>query len=269
MSDKVRAKKHLGQHFLKDTSIAQKIADSLIPADISFPVLEIGPGMGILTQFLLPRFGSDLKVIEIDRESVDYLRKNYPQLNENLVEGDFLEINLSLLFNSPFSIIGNFPYNISTQILFQVYDNRDKVKQVVGMFQREVARRITSPHGNKDYGILSVLLQAFYSTEYLFTVNEGVFQPPPKVKSGVLRLIRKENFDLGCDARLFKAVVKSAFNQRRKTLRNALHSLCDSHQINSDLLPFKEKRAEQLPWTDFVELTKFIQGKITPSQSSQ
>jgi 16S rRNA (adenine1518-N6/adenine1519-N6)-dimethyltransferase len=207
----VRAKKHLGQHFLRDENIAENIAKAL-PAGTS-NVLEIGPGMGVLTKYLIQNPEISLKVVEIDTESVAYLHKNYPELT--VISDDFLKMNLVDLFDREFAVIGNFPYNISSQILFRVLEDRNSIPCVVGMFQKEVAERIASKHGNKTYGILSVLLQAFYDIEYLFTVHEHVFSPPPKVKSAVIRLIRNQRESLNCDEKLFFKVVKTAFNQRR------------------------------------------------------
>ncbi|MCC7302230.1 MAG: 16S rRNA (adenine(1518)-N(6)/adenine(1519)-N(6))-dimethyltransferase RsmA [Bacteroidia bacterium] len=269
MTEKVRPKKHLGQHFLKDKTIAKKIADCLQLHEQRPYVLEIGPGTGVLTEYLLQCRGVDLKVAEIDPDSISHLNKHFPALEGRILEGDFLQMDIKKMFPDEFAVIGNFPYNISSQILFRAFDHRAIIWQVTGMFQREVARRITSPHGNKDYGILSVLFQAFYHCEYLFTVNEGVFDPPPKVKSGVIRMIRKENFNPECNELLFREVVKAAFNQRRKTLRNALSRLCGSYGFSAAGLPFSDLRAEQLSWEEFLELTRAIQGKITPSQSLQ
>lgn len=218
-------------------------------------VLEIGPGMGVLTKYMVDDDRLNLKCVEIDTESVAYLRNHYPSLQ--LVEGDFLKLDLSTLFNGPFTLIGNFPYNISSQILFKVYDNRDIVPEVVGMFQKEVAERIVSPPGNKSYGILSVLLSAYYDMEYLFTVPETVFNPPPKVKSAVIRLRRNSRATIDCDEDLFKKVVKAGFNQRRKTLRNALKAMSLNYdQVPADLL---DKRAEQLSHQDFEQITRMIQ----------
>jgi 16S rRNA (adenine1518-N6/adenine1519-N6)-dimethyltransferase len=251
----VRAKKHLGQHFLKDLSIAERIADSLSTQSKNSKVLEIGPGMGVLTNFLIPK-NYDLTVIEVDSESVNYLKVTHPNLR--IIEGDFLKMNLQETFGTSISIIGNFPYNISSQIFFKVLEYRDLVPEVVGMVQREVGWRIASPPGNKDYGILSVLLQAFYKIEYLFTVNEDVFNPPPKVKSGVIRLVRNERLELDCDEKLFFKVVKQAFQTRRKTLRNALKVFglpADYH--NAAIL---DLRAERLSVEDFVSLTKDIKA---------
>lgn len=250
----VKAKKHLGQHFLKDLTIAQKIADTLSFSGYR-KTLEIGPGMGVLTQFLLEK-DTDVYVIEIDRESVTYLENHFPKLQNRIISGDFLKFDIVSYFKEPFAIIGNFPYNISSQIVFKMLDLRDYIPEFSGMFQKEVAERICEKAGSKTYGILSVLVQAFYDADYLFTVSENVFNPPPKVKSGVLRLVRKENFHLDCDEKLFFSVVKTAFQQRRKTLRNSLKSF-----INSEELKVKtvfDKRPEQLSWEEFVEITKMI-----------
>jgi 16S rRNA (adenine1518-N6/adenine1519-N6)-dimethyltransferase len=253
----VRPKKFLGQHFLRDQNIAQKIVQALTAKDELHKVLEIGPGTGVLTQYLLNRKDVDLYVIEIDRESVAYLRKHYPLLEHKLLEGDFLDTDVRSLFSSPFSIIGNFPYNISSQIFFKILEHRDQVDEVVCMLQKEVADRIASPHGNKTYGILSVLLQAFYSIEFLFKVSPGVFTPPPKVMSGVIRLKRNERAKLSCDERLFTQVVKQGFNNRRKTLRNALKKLNLPAEIST--LPLLDKRAEQLTVEEFIHLTSLIE----------
>ena len=249
----VRAKKFLGQHFLTDESIARRIVDSL--SGEARTVVEIGPGMGVLTKYLLAKQETDFHVIEIDRESVDYLHAHYPGLD--VIEGDFLKLDLQGRFPGHLSIIGNFPYNISSQILFKVFDNRNAVDEVVGMFQKEVAERVVAGPGSKVYGILSVLLAAFYDMEYLFTVNEGVFNPPPKVKSAVIRLRRNGVEQLGCDSQLFVRVVKAGFNQRRKTLRNALRSAgFDTTQLPDELLA---KRAEQLGVAQFISLTQTIE----------
>lgn len=253
--DQVRAKKQLGQHFLTDESIAERIARSL--TGLSSNLLEIGPGMGVLTKYLIGDERYRFAAIELDRESVDYLKVHYPELH--VIEGDFLRLDLSSLFgggkeSQSFSIIGNFPYNISSQILFRVFEYRDLVPEVVGMFQKEVAERVAAGPGSKTYGILSVLLSAFYDIEYLFTVHEHVFNPPPKVKSAVIRLRRNEVSRLDCDEKLFVQVVKTAFNQRRKTLRNALKPLnCPLDGIDDAILA---KRAEQLSVQDFVMITK-------------
>lgn len=254
--DKVRAKKHLGQHFLTDLSIAQRIADSL--DGVCRRTLEIGPGMGVLTQFLQCNSNLDLKVVEIDEESVVYLKENNVLPAENIVEGDFLRMDLSDVFGGEsFAVIGNFPYNISSQIFFKILEYKDIVPEVVCMLQREVARRLASPPGNKDYGILSVFLQAYYDIEYLFTVDEGVFNPPPKVKSGVIRVKRNNVTELGCDEALFRTVVKSTFNQRRKTIWNSIRSIAFNHETLREH-PFMKKRPEQLSVAEFIELTNLV-----------
>ena len=246
--ENVRAKKHLGQHFLRDENIAQNIAKAL-PDEVR-NVLEIGPGMGVLTKYLLQNQNTLLKVVEIDTESVAYLNQKYPDLT--VISDDFLKMNLDNLFDKKFSIIGNFPYNISSQILFKLLEYRNAVPVLVGMFQKEVAERVAAKHGNKTYGILSVLLQAFYDIEYLFTVHEHVFSPPPKVKSAVIRLTRNSRQHLNCDEKLFFKVVKTAFNQRRKTLRNALSVMFDKTLLTD---PIFDKRAEQLTVEDFEKIT--------------
>lgn len=246
----VRAKKHLGQHFLKDESIAARIADSLSPT--AKQVLEVGPGTGVLTKYLLQKNFDKFVAVEIDRESAAFLRSNYPQLGDGLVEADLLRMDFGGLFDGPFAVIGNFPYNISSQILFRVLENHNKVNEAVGMFQHEVAVRVAAPPGKKDYGILSVMLQAWYDIEYLFTVDPGVFAPPPKVQSAVIRLRRNQTTDIGCDEKLMLQVVKTAFNQRRKTLHNALKPMGD---YNGE---FAGKRAEQLSVAQFVTLTNAI-----------
>ena len=258
----VRAKKYLGQHFLKDENIAAQIADSLTG---SVPhVLEIGPGMGVMTKYLLDKPELDFHAIEIDRESVDYLPSHYPPLH--VIEGDFLQLDLSTLFPNPFAVIGNFPYNISSQILFRVYDNRNRIPELVGMFQKEVAERVCAAPGSKTYGILSVLLSAFYDIEYLFTVHEHVFNPPPKVKSAVIRMRRNSVANLDCDEQLFTKVVKIGFNQRRKTLRNALKQLnLPLDGIDPSLLSL---RAEQLSVADFVAITRVLQCASSPINPS-
>ncbi len=251
----VRAKKHLGQHFLKDMDIARDIAGSL-PVDSKTNVLEIGPGTGVLTQFLLQNPDINLTTVELDRESVEYLHKHYPQLR--IIEADFLKLDLASVFPDKFYIIGNFPYNISSQILFKLLDYKDKIPVLSGMFQKEVAERIASPAGKKAYGILSVLLQAFYSIDYLFTVPEHVFDPPPKVKSAVIRLTRNEVVKLDCNEQLFKTVVKTAFNQRRKTLRNSIKPLVEKENpMYTD--PLFDKRPEQLDVQAFVKLTNMVE----------
>ncbi len=247
----VRAKKSLGQHFLRDLEAAKKIADLMSRHGNYDQVLEIGPGMGVLTQYLLQHTEYQTDVVELDRESVEYLNIHYPVLKGRIHSADFLHLNLETFFKGQkFGIVGNFPYNISSQILFKVLDYKDFVPEVAGMFQKEVAVRIASKPGNKDYGILSVLLQAFYDIEYCFSLGPEVFSPPPKVNSGVIRLKRNNVTDLGVSESMFKAVVKMGFNQRRKTLRNALKAL----QLPDN--PYMSKRAEQLSVAEFLELTK-------------
>ena len=250
----VKPKKSLGQHFLSDLNVARKIVDSL--GSNTPDVLEIGPGTGVLTQYLLSRKELYIRVIEIDRDSVAYLHENFPQL-KHIWSEDFLKDDIASRFESSFSIIGNFPYNISSQIFFRVFALRNQIPEVVGMLQKEVAERIASKHGSKKYGILSVLLQAFYDIEYLFTVSEHVFVPPPKVKSAVIRLKRNGTLALPCDEAFFVKVVKAAFNLRRKMLRNSLKAICEN-------LPEKyaDKRPEQLSVNDFIELTTDIENSI-------
>ncbi|MDJ1479432.1 16S rRNA (adenine(1518)-N(6)/adenine(1519)-N(6))-dimethyltransferase RsmA [Cytophagaceae bacterium YF14B1] len=250
----VKPKKHLGQHFLLDTNIAKNIVDALTGHKNYEVVLELGPGTGVLTNFLIERKDIDFHLCEIDRESATYLRKKYPALSSKLIEGDFLQLRLDSLFNKPFALIGNFPYNISSQIFFKVLEYKDSVPEIVCMLQKEVAQRIASPPGNKDYGILSVFLQAYYTIEYLFTVPPHVFDPPPKVQSGVIRLRRNEVAALECDEALFFKVVKQGFNNRRKTLRNSLKPLGLSPELLVN--PLLDKRAEQLSVADFVYLTQ-------------
>lgn len=252
---KVKPKKGLGQHFLTDLSVAERIV-GLLRADTADVILEIGPGMGVLTQYLLPRFGERLQVVEIDSESVDYLELHYPELKGRIHQEDFLKMDLNARFNGQIAIIGNFPYNISSQILFHILETPGRVTEVVGMFQREVAKRITTGPGSKEYGILSVLLELFYTREYLFSVSEGVFNPPPKVKSGVLRLLAKETPPPDINYPLFVKMVKAGFNQRRKTLRNSLSGFFEKGSIDSELLNF---RPEQLDLPTFLELLKLIE----------
>lgn len=251
--NEVKAKKFLGQHFLTDESIAQRIVDSL--SGCTPNLIEIGPGMGVLTKYLMQNTELNFSVVEIDRESVAWLHEHYPQLK--VIEGDFLRLDLNALFHDSFAIIGNFPYNISSQILFRVFDCRNQVVEVVGMFQKEVAERVAAGPGSKTYGILSVLLAAFYDIEYLFTVHEHVFNPPPKVKSAVIRLVRNNVTSLECDEQLFVRVVKAGFNQRRKTLRNALRSA--GLPLEGVAEGFLAKRAEQLSVEEFVSVTKSIE----------
>jgi len=253
----VKPKKSLGQHFLKDTSIAERIVESLQSPPVQ--TIEVGPGTGVLTRFLIKRPDLDVRYIEIDRESIDYLHIYYPEIKNFLIEKDFLKIEISDIFpQGQCSIIGNFPYHISSQIFFKAFYNRNVVSSLVGMVQREVGRRIASGPGSKEYGILSVLLQSFYTVEYLFTVDESVFIPPPKVKSAVIRMIRNDVKNLVCDEKIFIQVVKAAFNQRRKTLRNSLSKL--PFDINSvKHLPVFGLRPEQLSVAGFQELTSMIE----------
>ena len=252
----VRAKKHLGQHFLKDELIAQQIADSLIGKGYK-NVLEIGPGMGVLTKYLLKK-PFTTHVIEIDTESVEYLQAHYLNLANRIISKDFLKIDLTEFFGEEqLAIIGNFPYNISTQIVFKTLENRHQIPEFAGMFQKEVAKRIAEKEGSKVYGILSVLTQAFYDVEYLFTVPPTVFNPPPKVDSGVIRLVRKENYMLPVDEKLFFRVVKTAFQQRRKTLRNSLKIFNLSDVLREDAI--FGKRPEQLSVEEFISLTSKIE----------
>ena len=258
---KVYPKKNLGQHFLKDKAIARKISDSLTGEGCS-SVLEIGPGMGILTDFIIKRGFADFRVIEIDNESVHYLKANYPEL-ENIITGDFLTFDIDKYFNDKIAIIGNFPYNISSQIFFKILNHREKVVEVCGMLQKEVAQRICAKPGSKTYGILSVFVQAFYSAEYLFSVSNKVFSPPPKVLSGVIRLKRNETVVLNCDEALFFRVVKACFNHRRKTLRNSVKSAFD---LRADDYHSYHLRSEQLSVGQFVELTNWIEKNLKPSE---
>ena len=255
--EKVKAKKHLGQHFLTDENIAKQIADTLQLNGYDI-VLEIGPGMGVLTKYLLEK-DIETYVIEIDNESVEYLNAHYPKLHGKIISKDFLKYNLNEVFNGkPFALIGNYPYNISSQIVFKCLEMRNQIPEFSGMFQKEVAERICEKKGSKTYGILSVLAQAFYEVDYLFTVHENVFNPPPKVKSGVMRMKRKENFQLPCDEKLFFTVVKTAFQQRRKTLRNSLKSFALSDNLKEDTI--FDLRPEQLSVEQFIDLTQKIEA---------
>ena len=249
----VRAKKYLGQHFLKDQNIARKITDSLLP--LTKGVLEIGPGTGVLTRLLFERPDFSVLAIDIDKESIDYLHSELPAHKEQIIYGDFLKADTRKFFPDPFSVIGNLPYNISSQIFFRVIQNRDIIPQVVCMIQKEVAERVSAPCGNKTYGILSVLLQTYYDIEYLFTVNEQVFDPPPKVKSAVIRFVRNRRQALPCGEGLFFNVVKTGFNQRRKTLRNSLKSLLPDDFASEKLA----LRPEQLSVEDFIALCQEIE----------
>ena len=251
----VRPKKSLGQHFLKDFSVAERISEALSDFP-DLPVLEVGPGTGILTQFLLKN-KHDLTVVELDKDSVKYLDEHYPALKGHIIEADFLKLHLNNLFPGSFCVIGNYPYNISSQIFFKVLEYKDQIPCCAGMLQKEMAERMASKPGKKAYGIISVLLQAWYNIEYLFTVEPEVFDPPPKVKSAVIRIKRNSRTDLGCDESKFKMVVKTAFNQRRKTLRNSLMSLLGKENMIASL-PVFDCRPEQLSVDEFIELTKII-----------
>ena len=256
----VKPKKFLGQHFLKDLSIAKDIADTVDECP-GLPILEVGPGMGVLTQFLMEK-GREVKVVELDFESVAYLRENFPALEGNIIEDDFLKLKLEKLFDGrPFVLTGNYPYNISSQIFFKMLDFKDLIPCCTGMIQKEVAERIAAGPGSKTYGILSILIQAWYKVEYLFTVHEHVFNPPPKVKSAVIRMTRNETKELGCNERLFKLIVKTTFNQRRKTLRNSISSILEKgNPLSND--PVFNKRPEQLSVQEFIELTNRVETAL-------
>lgn len=256
----VRAKKHLGQHFLNDKSAAQKIVEALEPTLGFKHVLEVGPGMGVLSDFLLQKDAYETWLIDVDDESIVFLADKYPQLDNRLIHGDFLTLDFSRFFGDKMAVIGNFPYNISSQILFKILEQRGRVVQMVGMFQKEVAERCVAKPGNKEYGILSVFLQAYYDVRYLFTVKAGAFNPPPKVLSGVIKMTRNDRDRLDCDEKLFWRVVKAAFNQRRKTLRNALSAVVPKDRMSNN--PLYELRAERLSVEDFVILTNEIANAI-------
>ena len=251
----VRAKKHLGQHFLNDENIARDTVGALLEKDKTSIIIEVGPGTGVLTQFLINDVENFL-AMDVDGESVDYLKLKYPEKKDKIILSDFLEADLQKLAGQKFNVVGNFPYNISSQIMFKVLENKNSVDYVVGMFQKEVAMRLAEKPGSKVYGILSVLLQAYYDIEYLFTVHENVFTPPPKVKSAVIRLTRNSVQNLDCDEVLFKKIVKTTFNQRRKTIRNSVRTLFNNNELRHPLL---DKRPEQLSVAQFVELTKFVE----------
>lgn len=254
---KVKAKKHLGQHFLIDKNICQKIADQYRSHQKCHRVLEIGPGMGALTEFLMKREELDVHVMEIDRDSIAYLKIHYPNLEDKIIEADFLKVDLKkYMGEEPFGVVGNFPYNISSQILFKCLDYRNQIPEIMGMFQKEVAERIAEKPGSKKYGIMSVIFQAFYDIEYCFTVDEHVFNPPPKVKSGVIRCTRNERGSLPCDEKMFIRIVKMSFNQRRKTIRNSIKQLIGGTDFDH---PFLTLRPERLSVEDFIELTKAIE----------
>ena len=256
----VKPKKFLGQHFLKDLQVAQDIANT-VDACPELPILEVGPGMGVLTQFLMTK-ERPLKVVELDFESVAYLRENFPALGNNIIEQDFLKMDLAQLFEGkPFVLTGNYPYNISSQIFFKMLDYKDLIPCCTGMIQKEVAERMAAGPGSKTYGILSVLIQAWYRVEYLFTVHEHVFNPPPKVKSAVIRMTRNETQELGCNEKLFKQIVKTTFNQRRKTLRNSISPILDkTNPLMAD--PIFNKRPEQLSVQEFINLTNRVEQAL-------
>jgi len=256
----VRAKKHLGQHFLNDKNAAQKIVEALDPKLGFSQVLEVGPGMGVLSDFLLQKEEYETYLIDVDDESIAYLDDKYPQLGKRLIHGDFLNLDFSQYFGEKMAVIGNFPYNISSQILFKILDERQRVVQMTGMFQKEVAERCTAKAGSKEYGILSVFLQAYYKVEYLFTVKAGAFNPPPKVLSGVIRMTRNEREQLNCDEKLFWRVVKAGFNQRRKTLRNSLSGVVPKDKMSDN--PLYELRAERLTVDNFISLTNEITNSL-------
>ncbi len=260
----VKPKKFLGQHFLRDLGIASDIADTVDTCP-ELPILEVGPGMGVLTQFLMKK-EREVKVVELDFESVAYLKENFAALEGHIIEDDFLKLKLENIFDGkPFVLTGNYPYNISSQIFFKMLDYKDIIPCCTGMIQKEVAERIAAGPGSKTYGILSVLIQAWYKVEYLFTVHEHVFNPPPKVKSAVIRMTRNETTDLGCDEKLFKLIVKTTFNQRRKTLRNSIASILDkSHPLSAD--PIFNQRPEQLSVQEFVDLTNRVEAALAEAK---
>ena len=263
----VKPKKFLGQHFLKDLKVAQDIADT-VDSQPELPVLEVGPGMGVLTQFLVKKERT-VKVVEVDYESVAYLREAFPSLEDHIIEDDFLKMNLNRTFDgNPFVLTGNYPYNISSQIFFKMLVNKELIPCCTGMIQKEVAERIAAGPGSKTYGILSVLIQAWYEVEYLFTVSEHVFNPPPKVKSAVIRMTRNQTRDLGCNEKLFKQVVKTTFNQRRKTLRNSIKPILgkESSILQDEIF---NKRPEQLSVQQFVELTNMVEKELVLMNSQQ
>lgn len=255
----VKAKKHLGQHFLINTAICEKITEALPVFDTPMKVVEIGPGKGAITDFFLKRTDLDFCAFEVDLESILYLKKSHPEFNK-VYSQDFLEANFSAYFQEDqFCVVGNFPYNISSQILFKCLESKHQIPIILGMFQKEVARRIAEPPGSKEYGILSVLMQAYYDVSYLFTVEPGSFYPPPKVKSGVIRCVRNNRTVLGCDEKLFVKVVKAAFNQRRKTLRNSIRAVFPNAILTEE---FESRRPEQLNVESFIQLTNLIQPYV-------
>jgi len=258
--DSIKPKKFLGQHFLTDLSVAQRIANT-VDAYPDIPILEVGPGMGVLTQYIIPK-GRPFKVVEIDFDSVPYLHEHFPQLGDNIIEGDFLKMNLQEVFDGkPFLLTGNYPYNISSQIFFKMVENRNLIPCCTGMIQKEVAERMAASPGGKTYGVLSVLIQAWYDVEYLFTVHENVFNPPPKVKSAVIRLIRNNKETLGCDEQLFRRIVKTVFTMRRKMMRNGMKQILgkDSPMLAA---PMFTKRPEELSVEDYIELTNRVETEL-------
>lgn len=259
MSQPIRAKKHLGQHFLNDENIAKKIVDAFLEYNHGVPAIEVGPGTGVLSKYLIPELKNNFFALDVDRDSVPYLKEKYPEVAHQIYLADFLEFDVSTIISGKYNVVGNFPYNISSQIMFNVLENRNKVDCVVGMFQKEVAQRIAEKPGSKVYGILSVFLQAFYDIEYLFTVNENAFTPPPKVKSAVIRLKRNERKALSCNEELFIKIIKATFNQRRKTIRNSIRAVVNIP--DEELTPLFQKRPEQLSVEQFIELTEFVEGK--------
>ncbi len=252
----MKAKKSYGQHFLKEESTARRIAESLVHVDAYDEVLEIGPGKGMLTQFLIDR-PYQLKAVEADPDMVAYLADEFPQLEGHVIFQDVMKLDPTQHFEGQFAVIGNFPYNISSQILFKIVKYRLQIPEMVGMFQKEVAKRVASPPGSKEYGVISVLIQAYYEVEYLFSLPPGAFNPPPKVKSGVIRLTRRENQDLGCDESLFRSVVKITFGQRRKMLRKTLKAFTKHERLQED--PFFQRRPETLSVEDFIDITKWLE----------
>ena len=258
--DSIKPKKFLGQHFLTDLSVAQRIANT-VDAYPDIPILEVGPGMGVLTQYIIPK-GRPFKVVEIDFDSVPYLHEHFPQLGDNIIEGNFLKMNLQEVFDGkPFLLTGNYPYNISSQIFFKMVENRNLIPCCTGMIQKEVAERMAASPGGKTYGVLSVLIQAWYDVEYLFTVHENVFNPPPKVKSAVIRLIRNNKETLGCDEQLFRRIVKTVFTMRRKMMRNGMKQILgkDSPMLAD---PMFTKRPEELSVEDYIELTNRVEAEL-------
>ncbi len=258
--DSIKPKKFLGQHFLTDLSVAQRIANT-VDAYPDIPILEVGPGMGVLTQYIIPK-QRPFKVVEIDFDSVPYLHEHFPELGDNIIEGDFLKLDLQEVFDGkPFVLTGNYPYNISSQIFFKMVENRNLIPCCTGMIQKEVAERMAASPGGKTYGVLSVLIQAWYDVEYLFTVHENVFNPPPKVKSAVIRLIRNNKQTLGCDEQLFRRIVKTVFTMRRKMMRNGMKQILgkDSPMLAD---PMFTKRPEELSVQDYVDLTNRVEAEL-------